>query len=412
MLTVDFKEEQTIRYLDTKSSRVLLLTIAYLGFVSLGFPDPVAGVAWPSVRDAFDLKQSSFGLVFIGLGCGYCASGAFGGKLTQMLGLGNLLWISSGLVAVAMLGSSVAAAWPVFVACAVIWGLGSGGIDAGLNSYVSNHFSARHMNWLHACYSIGATLGPLLMTATLVNGRSWRLGYALVGGVLCIMTLLFLVTRQRWAQPPRSADGEATHPFTMRAALLQPLVWLQIVIFFLYVGLEFTVGQWTFTVLTEARGLRPEVAGLLAGGYYGAIGVGRILTGVISQRVGLDPILRISMFIALIGAAVFAFAPRGTGDVALVAIGLGLAPVFPCLMSRTPDRLGANYMTHAIGFQVSSGMLGGALIPGLTGLIAERLGLEFAAQFAVLLAALLWTTHELLIAATSKRDRLQRAHHQ
>ncbi|MDB5340564.1 MAG: exuT [Planctomycetaceae bacterium] len=380
----------------------MLLTIAYLGFISLGFPDPVAGVAWPSVRDTFSLSQSSFGLVFIALGCGYCASGFFGGKLTQLLGLGNLLWISSGLVAVAMLGSSVAPAWPVFVICAVIWGLGSGGIDAGLNSYLSNHFSARHMNWLHACYSIGATLGPLLMTATLVRAGSWRLGYALVGGVLLLMTVLFLITRQRWTEPPRSVDGDIRPPVSMQATLRQPLVWLQIVLFFLYVGLEFTVGQWSFTVLTESRGLRPELAGMLAGAYYGAIGVGRVLTGVISQCVGLDRILRISMFIAVIGASAFAFAPAGTGDVALVVIGLGLAPVFPCLMSRTPDRLGAEYAAHAVGFQVSSGMLGGALVPGLTGLIAEQLGLEFAAQFAVLLAALLWGTHELLLVATSR----------
>ena len=390
--------------MNTASGRILLLAIAYLGFVSLGFPDPVAGVAWPSVRDAFLLPQSSFGLVFIALGCGYCASGFFGGKLTQILGLGNLLWISSGLVAVAMLGSSVAAVWPFFVVCAVIWGLGSGGIDAGLNSYVSNHFSARHMNWLHACYSIGATLGPLLMTATLVHGRSWRLGYALVGSVLFLMTLLFLVTRQGWTETPQTVDGRASQPASMRAALSQPLVWLQIVIFFLYVGLEFTVGQWSFTVLTESRGLTPQIAGLLAGGYYGAIGVGRVLTGVISQRVGLDIILRLSMFIAVMGAAVFAFAPAGTGNVALVVIGLGLAPVFPCLMSRTPDRLGAAYSAHAIGFQVSAGMLGGALVPGLTGLIADKLGLEFVAQFAVLLAGLLWITHELLVAVTSRRS--------
>ena len=397
------RREKTINTLNTTSTRLLLLTIAYLGFISLGFPDPVAGVAWPSVRDTFSLPQSSFGLVFIALGCGYCASGFFGGKLTQLLGLGNLLWISSGLVAVAMLGSSMAAAWPVFVACAVIWGLGSGGIDAGLNSYVSNHYSARHMNWLHACYSIGATLGPLLMTAALVRAGSWRIGYTLVGGVLGLMTLLFLTTRQRWTAPPQSAGGGVTPPVSMRAALQVPLVWLQVVLFFLYVGLEFTVGQWSFTVLTESRGLSPDLAGLLTGGYYGAIGVGRVLTGVIAHRTGVDPILRLSMFVAVLGAALFAFAPAGTGDVALILIGLGLAPVFPCLMSRTPERLGADYSAHAVGFQVSSGMLGGALVPGLTGLIAEQLGLEFASQFAVVLAALLWIMHEVLVCATSTR---------
>ena len=186
---------------------LLLLAIAYLGFVSLGLPDTVAGVAWPSVRERFTLSQSAFGLVFIALGCGYCASGFFGGKLTHALGLGNLLWISSAFVAVAMLGSGLAPAWPVMVGLAVVWGLGSGGIDAGLNAYVSRHFSARHVNWLHACYSLGATLGPLAMTAMLVWIGSWRLGYALVGGTLLLMALLFLATRSRWSDPVATAEG-------------------------------------------------------------------------------------------------------------------------------------------------------------------------------------------------------------
>jgi len=388
----------------TWAGQGLLLAIAYLGFISLGFPDPVAGVAWPSVRQAFSLHQSGFGLVFIALGCGYCASGFFGGKMTALLGLGNLLWISSALVAVAMLGSGLAPVWPAFVACGVIWGLGSGGIDAGLNAYVSTHFSARHMNWLHACYSVGATLGPLLMTAVLVRGGSWRLGYELVGGLLLAMAILFLITRNRWNDSPATPVGHDESPVTMWATFQQLLVWLQIVIFFLYVGLEFTVGQWSFTVLTESRGVRPDLAGTLAGGYYAAIGVGRVLAGAISHRVGLDRLLRVAMLIALVGVLLFAFGkPVEVAAAGLLLIGLGLAPVFPCLMTMTPRRLGAGYATHAVGFQVSSGMLGAALVPGLAGLFADRLGLDVVAQFALGLAILLFANHELLLAMSANR---------
>src|SRR6185295_9671182 len=123
------KEEEEWRLRGSMlKSKALLLAIAYIGFISLGLPDPVAGVAWPSVRDAFSLTQKDFGLVFIALGCGYCASGFFGGKLTHALGLGNLLSISSGLVSIAMFGNSLSPGWSLFVGCAVVWGLGSGGI--------------------------------------------------------------------------------------------------------------------------------------------------------------------------------------------------------------------------------------------------------------------------------------------
>jgi MFS family permease len=140
---------------------------------------------------------------------------------------------------------------------------------------------------------------------------------------------------------------------------------------------------------------------MLAGGYYGAIGVGRILSGFVTHRIGLDWLIRFSMLAVLAGSLLFAFAPA---DWSLAIIGLGLAPIFPCLMSRTPQRLGAEYATHAIGFQVSAGMLGAALMPSIAGLLVERLGLEFVAQFAVLLATLLLTTRELLLYVASLRS--------
>ena len=388
---------------DRTQRPLLLLAIAYLGFVSLGLPDTVAGVAWPSVRDAFELPQSGFGLVFIALGCGYCASGFFGGWLTNTLGVGALLTISSAFVAVAMFGSAVAPVWPAFVACAVVWGLGSGAIDAGLNDYVSHHFSARHVNWLHACYSLGATLGPLLMTAMLVHAGSWRLGYSMVGAVILVMTATFLVTRRQWGERARPAQPDGSKPATMRAALREPLVLMQIVVFIVYTGLEFMVGQWCFTLLTESRGVSPDVAGVLAGIYYGAIGVGRVLFGMVADRIGLDRLVRLATLGALVGSVLFAFgSPVEVSYVGLALIGLGLAPVFPCLMARTPQRLRPEHATHAIGFQVSAAMFGAATVPGLAGLLAQSAGLEVVAVLAVILAALLCGTHELLLFSGKK----------
>jgi fucose permease len=389
-----------------ESSKLLLLTLAYIGFISLGLPDPLAGVAWPSVRQTFSLHQSSFGLVFISLGCGYCASGFFGGKLTQLLGLGNLLWVSSGFVALAMFGSALAPAWMVFAGCGAVWGLGSGGIDAGLNAYVSSHFSARHVNWLHACYSLGATLGPLVMTVMLVGLGSWRMGYGVVGGALLLMSVSFFVTRGRWREPTRSGEAVAAPEIGMRQALREKLVWLQIVLFFIYVGLEFTIGQWSFTLLTESRAVREDIAGLLAGGYFGAIGLGRILAGIIAHRVGLDPLIRFSTVAVFLGALLFAFAPSvSLGHAGLAILGLGLAAIFPSLMARTPERLGAEYVGHATGFQVSAGMVGAAVVPGIAGFFAEKLGLEAVAKFGVVLAALLFATHEYLLVETGRKVR-------
>lgn len=380
-----------------------LLCIAYLGFISLGLPDPIAGVAWPSARDHFSLHQSEFGLVFIALSCGYCASGFFGGSLTHAMGLGNLLWISSALVGLGMLGFSLAPTWPLFVSFAVVWGLGSGGIDTGLNAYTSHHFSAKHVNWMHACYSVGATLGPLIMTVMLHWGL-WRGGYAIVGGLLFVMTVLFIVTRDRWNDSTVDANGDNILRIGLLATLRVPLVWMQIVLFFIYVGLEFTVGQWTFTILTESRHFPADIAGPLASTYYASIGVGRIAAGIITMRVGLDTLLRYASVTALVGTALFSIpAPAVVGCIGLMLIGLGLAPMFPCFMARTPERLGTENAIHAVGFQASAGMIGGAVMPGLAGVLSDSFGLESVTYFTALLAVLLLATHELILGMTKSR---------
>jgi fucose permease len=242
-------------------------------------------------------------------------------------------------------------------------------------------------------------LGPLLMTAAITGSASWRVGYAVLGSIMLLLSLLFTATRGGW-QDLAAGSQAASHvtPVSTLAALARPLVWLQIVLFFIYTGLEVTIGQWSFTLLTESRGLPAAEAGVLVSIYWGSIGVGRLLLGVVVERIGIDRLLRLCTFVVILGAITFALATGGAlSSLGLVLMGLALAPLFPCLMSRTPQRLGVEYAAHAIGFQVSAATLGGAALPGLTGLAAEHLGLTCVPPAIVLGATVLLVLHESVV---------------
>jgi fucose permease len=228
---------------------------------------------------------------------------------------------------------------------------------------------------------------------------SWRLGYAIVGGLILALTSAFLFTHRLW-DTPASAQPQSS-PAPLHLALRQPLVWLQIAIFFIYTGLELMVGNWCFTVLTESRGVAAESAGLIASGYFGSIGVGRVLFGAITDRIGVDRLLRGVTVTAMLGAALFVWgSPLPVSLAGLFLLGLRLAPIFPCLMARTPDRLGAALAAHAVGFQVSAATVGSASMSALAGVLAVRLGLESIPQLALGLAVALWLLHELLLLRT------------
>lgn len=377
-----------------RPATTLLLVTAYLAFISLGLPDTLIGVAWPSVRDHFARPQSSLAWVLAATSTGYCLSSFFTGSLMKRLGVGPLLAVSTALVALAALGFSAAPLWGLLAACAVLHGLGSGAIDGAINHYASAHFPSRHMNWLHACYGIGATLGPVIMTSMVVARGSWRAGYAAVGSLLLMQALLFALTRRLWGAAEGTKAEDSSARMSIAATLGRGAVWLHILLFFMYTGLEVMIGQWSFTLLTESRHMPVEMAGACVTAYWASITAGRVLFGFIVERVRIDLLIRGCLLVALAGIVLIAFSPSSAlNAIGLVLAGLGLAPIFPCLMTQTPRRLGQAAAFHAIGFQVSAAMIGAAALPGAAGLLAQHRGLEVIPLSAAGLAALLLLLH-------------------
>jgi fucose permease len=375
----------------------LLVTLAFIGFVSLGLPDAVTGVAWPSVRDTFGLRQGAVGFVLVVSGLGYLLSSFLAGRLMHALGIGMVLASSTGLVAAAMYGFAFSPVWVAFVLCGCLHGLGSGAIDSGLNGYAAHHLPTRYLIWLHACYCLGALIGPILMSTILSSGRPYSVGYSAVGGTMLAMAVLFLLTYRSWGEAT-STPATISLPIGAGAALRNPSVRLQMAVFFLYTGLEVTLSQWTYTVLTESRQVSPRTAGLAVGVYWGCIGIGRVVSGFIADRVGVDRLLRFCLLAAALGAfLIVAPLPVEVTFLGLSLAGLGLAPVFPCLMSRTPQRLGTQLSAHAIGFQVGAAMIGAAIVPGTLGVLAGRVGLEAVPIGAAVLFTLLAGLHERLL---------------
>ncbi|MGO2514043.1 MFS transporter, partial [Marinomonas polaris] len=145
----------------------VLLFIAYLGFISLGLPDAAHGINWPFVRTEFGVPTGWLGLVIAAGGVGYLMSSFSVGYLMARFGVGWLLVISSLLVSCGLFGFYFSSSFIIFVLFSIVIGMGSGAIDAGLNAYAAEHFTTRHMNWLHAAFGVGATAGPIIVTTVL-----------------------------------------------------------------------------------------------------------------------------------------------------------------------------------------------------------------------------------------------------
>ena len=313
---------------------------------------------------------------------GYMTSSFLSGFLLARLGVGRVLAISCLITGLALIGYTLVPQWWMMVLLGVFGGLGAGAIDAGLNTYVAAHFGEGLMQWLHASWGVGITIGPIIMTLGLAALNTWRFGYQVVGGFQIALAACFALTLAMWR--PQQATGESEAPKRLTdyktplgETLQQPQVWLSVLLFFLYVGAEASLGTWTYTLLTESRGIDPTVAGFFAGSYWFTFTIGRIAAGLIAGRVRGHTLVMGGLVGALLGAVLLIWNPSHVANVFAVAIiGLSIAPIFPAMMSGTSARVGEHFAANTIGMQMAATGFGMAAIPSLMGVLARQISLE------------------------------------
>lgn len=357
----------------------LLLPIIYLGFISLGLPDGTLGVAWPRMHHSLDLPIGWAGPVMAVItllsGISSFSSGAIIARFkTGPVVLASCLMTGSALMLVAHAQSL---AWLALAAAPL--GFGAGAVDAGLNGYVARHYSGRHMNWLHACWGIGATCGPFILARSLDLEPGWRGGYFVIASIQLTLALVFLVTLRMWDAVPLRPFGHVTTsggPAPTHGANSEA-GWISAALFAIYVAVEMTIGLWAGSILAVGRGIPVVQAGLCATGYYASITAGRILVGFVVDRWGNRRLVAAGVVLSLAGAVAFALADHvGLAAAALVLIGLGFAPVYPGLMHEVPRRFVPSAVQTVIGRQSGAAYLGAMTLPALGGWIAQRASLE------------------------------------
>ena len=363
-------------------SKLGLIVLAYIAFISLGMPDGLFGVAWPSIRETFGLRLDSIGAFFFAGTTGYMLSSFFSGKIISRLGVGGTLAASCALTASALLGYTLVPSWWMMVSLAIASGLGAGAIDAGLNTYVASHFGEGLMQWLHASFGFGVTLGPIIMTTGLTLFNTWRLGYQVVGIAQLLLATSFLLTMRLWrdTDAPHATEQErhlTDYSTPFQETLQSSAVWLNLLLFFLYTGAEFSFGSWTYSLLTLSRNVPVEVAGLWAGSYWATFTIGRILAGLLTRRFGMSNLLKAGFLMALAGSVLLWWNPFPQASILAVSvIGFAIAPIFPGLVSGTSVRVGERHAANTIGMQIAAAGLGGAVVPSLAGVLAQNVSLE------------------------------------
>lgn len=381
----------------------LLLAIIYLAFISLGLPDSLLGAGWPVMRLSFDVPLSYAGIISMIISGGTIISSLMSERLTKKVGTKLVTGLSILLTAAALFGFSISKNFPTLYFWAIPYGLGAGAIDAALNNYVAIHYSSRHMSWLHSFWGVGTIISPYIMSMA-ISKSSWNNGYRIVSFIQLGIAVIVFATFPLWkVNKNHEHSSQSENVLGIKNVLKIKGVPFLLTGFFAYCSAEQTAMLWTSSYLFGVKNVSEELAAAFASLFFVGMTIGRFVSGFISDKLGDRNMIRLGTGIAFCGVLLLIL-PVSQNIFALtgcVIIGLGCAPIYPCIIHSTPTNFGAENSQAVMGIQMASAYVGSTFMPPVFGLLANHVSLKimpfYIAFFLILMIFMLEKTFKAVI---------------
>jgi fucose permease len=377
----------------------LLLALIYICFISLGLPDSLLGSAWPVMHEQIHVPVSYAGIISMAICVCTILSSLFSDRLLRKFGAGKVTAFSVALTALGLGGFSVSDSFWELILYSIPYGLGAGGVDAILNNYVALHYKAQHMSWLHCMWGVGASISPFIMSFALASVQKWSVGYFIVSAIQLLLFAAMLVSLPIWEKGTKKDETAQEQPqsltfreiFSIKGAV--PCFFT----FFCYCSLELTTSLWASSYLVQKWSFTPDAAAGFASMFYLGVTFGRFANGFLAMKLSDHFLIRMGIGLITVGIALL-FVPLHYvfALVGFVVIGLGCAPIYPCIIHMTPAVFGKDKSQAMIGIQMAFAYIGFLLMPPLFGVIAEHISISLLPVYQLVLLVFMFITHELV----------------
>jgi fucose permease len=349
-----------------------LFALLFTGFVVYGGVLTMFGATVPRVIADFGWSYAVTGLVLAASAVGFFVTSFLTGLLIEGTRLKGLYILS---LCICACGIALFARWPspvINLVLSFIVGIGQGIIEVVTNYEtvrLEKEGQSRLMNLLHAGFSIGAILAPLVIGALLQRGASWQVAFPISGALFLVLALITLLTR--FPQPERGA-----HQGTSRglALLRQPVLILLCLAIIFYVGSELGATNWVAEYFVRVLDAPISMASFAVSALWIGLLVGRLTLSALKRRGKLELLLLVlSLFCvaALIGFLVMS----GVLPAMLIvfALGLGYSGIYPLIMTLAGQ---AFRSTAAVGMLSTAAGIGSFTFPYLLAGVAQAAGLK------------------------------------
>ena len=382
----------------------LLIALIYICFISLGLPDSLLGSSWPVLHAEISVPVSFAGIISIAIFVGTILSSLFSDKLLRKFGAGRVTSVSIAMTALALFGFSISDRFWMLLLWSIPYGLGAGAVDAILNNYVALHYKAQHMSWLHCMWGVGASISPYIMSFALVRLENWSSGYLIVSIIQIVLSVIVFASVPLWKNGISEQLSAPTAPLTFKEIFSTNGAVPCFLMFFAYCSLELTTSLWASSYLVQEWSFTPEVAAGFASMFYIGITLGRFANGFLAMKLGDHFLIRAGLVIITLGITLLFVPLHSTfALVGFIIIGLGCAPIYPCIIHMTPTVFGEDKSQAMIGVQIAFAYTGFLIMPSLFGVIADFISISLLPLYQLALLVLMIIMHELVVMKTNQK---------
>ena len=398
--------------------KIALLIVIYLIFISLGLPDSFIGSCWPTISEYFKISRDFQGIFSLIVSFFTIASSFLTIKLTKYLKNYGVIAISIGLTISGLIIIGFSDNYYLLLLAAIPLGFGGGAIDSILNSYVSLHYKAIHLNFLHAFWGIGAFISPLIIGSFIVDPRGFKDAAFVLSIIQTTILIITLSTLVLWVKVDKiyNIDSRNTtnsennkenigffNTFKLRGVLFACIT------FFSYIAIESLAYSWFTSLCVFGMNIDNDIASKYLSLFYIAISLGRVISGLLSIKIKDKNLIRIGEGILLIGIILltfkfnFVFMP-----IALFIIGLGCGPIYPSIVHSTVDKFTSKYSSAVMSIQIGFAYMANISVAPLFGILGNATTFLILPYIMLIFFIVLVSGNEIVLKLTKDKSKLDK----
>lgn len=364
------------------------LFVIYICYMIYGWTASLLGSVWPKMSADIGIDISLLGILVM---INYIASGIASFctyKIRKKIGTNYTNQLALGLMTAGLIIFAFAKNFPMLVVAMPLLGFGSGLVDINSNSYVVKAYSAKWVSYLHACWGLGATIGPMVLSFAMLR-YSYHRGYIWTAIIILICIIILNYLKRNWATKKYEYDKEQVemHAVTQDEegskrnildVIKEKNVLSILLCFFFANGVGCALSAWIPTIAVGQNGITVEQGVITASVYFFALMAGRIILGTLTSRISISKLIMFCMCLNIVGVVLYYLRINSLPFIYSHAaiLGFSAGPLIPLLNSNLKEIFDDKILSELISLGGVFGLTGIAIISAIMTFASKIVGIN------------------------------------